>query len=327
MERSFEEPTPLRKKTSVRVLFLADLSPIPARAIWAWHDSGHEIAEIWTSGESRPGSWRRDRHLGWFAPRWSLAAAISKGNIRHRHIKNLAAHSEVAQLITSLAVDAVVSVHFTRILPKALLSRLSMPVVNLHPALLPAYRGPNPTVSMIFDEAQDRFSGVTLHQLVAAVDAGPIFASRSVPFPADGSLRRWELDLARAAARLAIEAIPEIVAGRLVGIEQDERKASYRRVTAEDLKLTPTLTSRRISWLCSAIGRVRSLQFAVANRELAVTGITRHLGPPSGQPPHIGWRTIETDVADARVLLRRNTLWTGRRRRIEAWLLRVLSHD
>jgi methionyl-tRNA formyltransferase len=256
-----------------------------------------------------------------------VAAAIGKWNIRHRHIKNLTAHSEVAEHITSLAVDAVVSVHFPRILPSPLLSRLSMPVVNLHPSLLPAYRGPNPTVSMIFDEAQDRFSGVTLHQLVAAVDAGPIFASRSVPFPADGNFRRWELDLARAAARLAIEAIPEIVTGRLLGIEQDEGKASYRRVTAEELKLTPTIASSRISWLCSTIGRVRSLQFTVANRELAVTGIARHLGPRSGQAPHIGWRTIETDVADARVRLRRKTWWTSRRRRIETWLLRVLSRD
>jgi hypothetical protein len=60
---------------------------------------------------------------------------------------------------------------------------------------------------------------------------------------------------------------------------------------------------------------------------LAVTGITRHLGPPSRQPPYIGWRTIETDVADARVLLRRRTLWTGLCRRLETWLLRVLSRD
>jgi methionyl-tRNA formyltransferase len=314
------------KKSPIRALFLTDLGIVPARVVWAWCDSGHEIAEVWTSGTPRRSAWRRDRRLGWFAPRWSLATAVDKWKLHHRHIENLKAHAEIAELIASLAVDVVVSVHFMRILPAELLARLPMPVLNLHPALLPAYRGPTPLVSMIVDEAHDRFGGVALHRIVPAVDAGPIFASRSVPFPADRNLRRWELDLARAAASLAVDAIPEIVAGRLAGVAQAEEMACYRRATAEEVTLTPARTSSRIAWLCSTIGRVRPLNFAVAGRDYAVTGISRHLGPPSGRPPRIGWLTVETDVADARVRLRRKPWWEGRRRRIETWLLRVLSH-
>lgn len=324
-ETPLAAPAGARKKTPLRVLFLADLGPIPARVIWAWQDSGHEIAEIWTGGAARRGAWKRDRRLGWFARRWSVSAAISKEKIRHRHIEHLKPHSEFAELISSLAVDAVISVHFMLILPRELLSQLPMAVINVHPSLLPAYRGPNPMVAMILDETQDRFGGVTLHQIVPSIDAGPIFASRSVPFPKNGSFRRWELDLACAAASLAVQATPEIVAGRLIGVEQAERDACYRRATEEELKLTQTLTSKRIAWLCSTIGRVRGLQFVISNREFAVTGISRHLGRPSGQPPRISWWTIETDVADARLRLRRSPRWEGRCRRIEAWLLRVLS--
>jgi hypothetical protein len=178
---------------------------------------------------------------------------------------------------------------------------------------------------MILDVAQDRFGGVTLHRIVSAIDAGPIFASRSVPFPAGGTLRQWELDLARAAAWLAVDAIPKIVAGRLVGIEQVEENASYRRAAAKDLKLAPTLPSRRIAWLCSTLGQVQPLPIEIAGRDYAITAISRRLGPPSGGPPRIGWWTIDTDVADARVRLRRKPWWDGRRRRIETWLLRVLS--
>jgi methionyl-tRNA formyltransferase len=312
-------------KSSLRALFLIDLGAVPARVIWAWCENGHKVAEIWTSRASRPGAWKRDRRLGWLTPRWSVTAAIDKWHIRHRQIENLSDHSEVAGRIASLGIDVIVSVHFMRILPAGLLSRLSMPVFNLHPSLLPGYRGPTPQVAMILDEAQDRFGGVTLHAIVPAIDAGPVFASRSVPFPPDGNLRRWEFDLARAAAGLAVDAIPEVVAGRLVGVDQVEEIASDRRATAEELMLTPTLASRRIAWLCSTIGRVRPLQFAIAGGDYAVTGISRYLGPPTGRPPRIGWWTIDTDVADARVRLRRAPIWAGRRRQIEAWLLRMLS--
>ena len=327
MASASDVATAAEKKSPVRALFLADPGAVPARVTWAWLESGHEIAEVWSSVAPGRSVWKRTRRLGWFAPRWSLTAAISKWHLRHRYIENFKAHSEAADLINSLGVDVVVSVHFMRILPAMLLSRLSMPVLNLHPSLLPTYRGPTPLVSMILDEAQDRFGGVTLHQIAQAVDAGPIFASRNVPFPADRNLRQWELDLARAAASLAVDAIPKIVAGRLGGVEQDEEKACYRRAMADELKLTPAHPTRRIAWLCSTIGRLRPSFIAIADREYAITGISRRVGAPSGQPPRIGWWTIETDVADARVRLRRKPLWEGRRRRFETWLLQVLSRE
>src|SRR5712671_3532763 len=76
--------------------------------------------------------------------------------------------------MAELDVDVIISVHFMLILPLELLSRLSTPVLNLHPALLPAYRGPSPLAAMVVDESADRHGGVTLHAIVPAVDAGRI---------------------------------------------------------------------------------------------------------------------------------------------------------
>jgi hypothetical protein len=53
--------------------------------------------------------------------------------------------------------------------------------------------------------------------------------------------------------------------------------------------------------------------------------MSHRLGPPSGQDPRVTWLTIETDLADARVRLRRKPIWEGRRRRIETWFQRVLA--
>ena len=227
--------------------------------------------------------------------------------------------------MAELDADVIISVHFMLILPLELLSRLSTPVLNLHPALLPAYRGPSPLAAMVVDESADQHGGVTLHAIVPAVDAGPIFAAQPVPLPANRSLRMWELDLARAAAGLAVEVIPAILAGHIQGTPQREEEASYRRPTSEEITLTPLMTSTRVSWLCSTLGRTGPLHMAVDGREYPVTKIARHLGPPSSHPPKVGTWTIEIDLADQRVRLRRKPVWEGRRRRIETWLMRTIA--
>ena len=215
-------------KQPLRALFLADLGPVPAHAIAAWCDAGHHVAEIWTVDALTRGQWKRDRRLGWFAPQWSLSTAIRKFRIPLRRVPPFKRFAEAADLIAALRVDVIISVHFPRILPASLLARLTMPVLNLHPALLPAYRGGTPLVSMIVDGAHLRHSGVTLHRIVDGVDTGEIFAARPVAFPESGSLRQWELDLARAAADLVVTTVPAIVAGEIAGVAQSEELASYR---------------------------------------------------------------------------------------------------
>ena len=224
-----------------------------------------------------------------------------------------------------MQVDVILSVHFARILPGALLSKLTIPVLNLHPTLLPAYRGATPLVSMVVDDAQDRFSGVTLHQIVPAIDAGPIFASCKVPFPKDKNMRRWELDLARAGAELVLKTVPAILRGEITPIEQSEEMATYRNTVADDLKITPARATDHVARLFETIGRARPLQIDVAEKSYAVTRISRKLGPPTGQPPRLGWLYIDADTADARVRLRRKPTWEGRRRRTEARLLYLFS--
>jgi methionyl-tRNA formyltransferase len=307
----------------IRALFLVDLGPIPARVVSAWCRSGHEIAAIWTIASLSRGAWKRDRRLAWFAPKWSVGATIRKYRIAHRRVKSLQDQGLLADLKTLPPIDVVVSVHFPRILPAALLSEFTVPAINLHPSLLPAYRGPTPLVSMVVDDAQDRCSGISIHAMVPRVDGGAIFASRPVPFPQNGSLRQWELDLACAAADLALAAIPLVARGELNGLDQSEEKTSYRSTTTHELKLTPSHSCATIVRLCQTLGRVRPLKFAVADLEYAVIGIRRHLGPPSGEPPGVGWFHIETDLADARVYLRRKPWWEGRRRRIETLLLQI----
>jgi methionyl-tRNA formyltransferase len=294
--------------------------------VWAWCAAGHDVVEIWTDANpSHYGAWKRDRRLGRLAARWSLTAAIKKNQIPHRRIESLKDTQKFADLIESLKVDVILSVHFARILPSALLSRLTMPVLNLHPSLLPAYRGATPLVSMVVDDAQGSFSGVTLHQIVPAIDAGPIFASCKVPFPKNKNMRKWELDLARAGSELVLKTVPGIVKGDVIGSEQSEEMASYQNTVPDDLKVTPAYSAAKVTRLCETLGRARPLVIDVGGRDYQVTQIARKLGPPTGQSPRVGWLYIDADVSDARVRLRRKPSWEGRRRRVETRLLYMFS--
>ncbi len=69
--------------------------------------------------------------------------------------------------------DLVVMAGFNEILKKEVLSELP-PIINVHPSLLPAFRGPNPEFWTVAHGAQD--AGVTIHFVERGIDTGPIVA-------------------------------------------------------------------------------------------------------------------------------------------------------
>lgn len=94
--------------------------------------------------------------------------------------------------------------------------------INLHPSLLPTYRGPNP----VFWQLQhgEHQTGFSLHLLVEALDAGPILFQKSVHFPQGSSRNELDTLLAHqgAEAFCALLSSPALKAN-----EQDSRTASY----------------------------------------------------------------------------------------------------
>lgn len=87
--------------------------------------------------------------------------------------------------------DLVVSFHFDQILRPAFLEAVRCPVVNVHPALLPAHRGPCPAFWTL--AAQDERCGVTVHRIVdESIDTGPVLARRDRLVPGDACM--GELD-------------------------------------------------------------------------------------------------------------------------------------
>ncbi|MDB6139621.1 MAG: Phosphoribosylglycinamide formyltransferase [Verrucomicrobiaceae bacterium] len=90
-----------------------------------------------------------------------------------------AAQKEVCELLQRAAVDVVVLAGFMRVLKEPTLSGFAGRIINIHPSLLPKFRGSNAVQQAI--EAGELETGTTIHLVTAEVDAGRILAQASVP--------------------------------------------------------------------------------------------------------------------------------------------------
>jgi methionyl-tRNA formyltransferase len=100
------------------------------------------------------------------------------------------------EYVRRLNIDWLVTACFPAILPPAWLSLPQKAPLNLHPSMLPAYRGPAPLFWQFRNGEQN--TGISLHRMTEQADAGPLFAQAHVPFPA--GIREIEADRLTAAA-------------------------------------------------------------------------------------------------------------------------------
>jgi len=105
--------------------------------------------------------------------------------------------------------------------------------LNIHGALLPYYRGCNPTQwAILRDESA---TGVTLHEVTAGIDEGPIIARKEVPLLFEDTWKDVQDRIAGATERLLEESVPEVLSGVWRAEPQDEKTAWYgRRRRPED---------------------------------------------------------------------------------------------
>jgi len=112
---------------------------------------------------------------------------------------------EALAALDSLQPDVIVCACFPRLLPREWLARPRRSCLNLHPSLLPAYRGPEPLFWQ-FRNGEAR-TGVTLHFMDEGADTGDMIAQAEVPFPDGISSETAEELTAEAGARWLVEAL------------------------------------------------------------------------------------------------------------------------
>ncbi|MGE5298169.1 MAG: methionyl-tRNA formyltransferase [Acidobacteriaceae bacterium] len=146
---------------------------------------------------------------------------------------------EAEQELAKLNPDLILVASYGQILPKKILLLPKCGCVNIHPSLLPKYRGPTPIQTALLNG--DKETGVCLIQMDEKMDHGPIIATKTVPIFPDDDFSSLMKKLAEAGAGLVSENLLNFAESKIVPKEQDESKATFTKIFS--------LADARIDWI------------------------------------------------------------------------------
>lgn len=136
----------------------------------------------------------------------------------------LTGSSEEAQIIAAQP-DLIITAAFGQFLSNALLASAQIAAINFHASLLPNYRGAAPIQYALRDGAS--FSGVTIMEMVAKMDAGDIFFQEKLPIKAEDNLKTLTDKLGNLAQNMAVKDLPLLIRGEFKRQAQDEKQVTF----------------------------------------------------------------------------------------------------
>jgi methionyl-tRNA formyltransferase len=201
---------------SLRLAFMG--SPdfaVPALA--ALIDAGHSVARVYSQPPRPAGRGQRERPspVATFAAARGLAVATPKS------LRPAEAQADFA----ALELDAAVVAAYGLILPKSILDAPRLGCYNVHASLLPRWRGAAPIQRAIL--AGDAESGITIMRMDEGLDTGGMLLVERTPIGPATNAGELHDRLAAIGARLIVEALAAIEAGRAVVRPQPAEGATY----------------------------------------------------------------------------------------------------
>ena len=121
--------------------------------------------------------------------------------------------------------DLIVVASYGQIVPRPLLERPAHRCLNLHPSLLPRYRGASPVAGPIL--AGDSETGTTLMLMVPKMDAGPIIAQERLQIEPAETAGELEVRLAEQSSELLARYLEPWMSGAIEPVEQRDEEATY----------------------------------------------------------------------------------------------------
>lgn len=142
---------------------------------------------------------------------------------------------------------------YGKIVPQEILDLKGKGFINLHPSLLPKYRGASPIQTVILN--REKVTGVSLFLMDQGMDDGPILKQKAVAIDVEDNYSSLSQKLAVLGAKLALETLPEWLEGICTPEAQDASKATFtRKFTISDGKV-----NWEIDTVSSIVSKIRAL--------------------------------------------------------------------
>lgn len=201
---------------ALRIVF-AGTPEFAAEHLKALLDTPHEIVAVYTQPDRPAG--RGQKLMP--SPVKQLAVENGLPVLQPPTLRDADAQAELA----ALKPDLMVVVAYGLILPQVVLDIPRLGCINSHASLLPRWRGAAPIQRAV--EAGDAESGVTVMQMEAGLDTGPMLLKVSTAITADDTGGSLHDRLAELGPKAVVEAIAGLAAGTLKGEVQDDALATY----------------------------------------------------------------------------------------------------
>ncbi|MFT9063551.1 MAG: methionyl-tRNA formyltransferase [Acetobacter persici] len=194
-------------------------------ALHALHAAGHEIVAVYSQPPRPAGRGKALRA----SPVQQAAEALG---LPVRHPEKLRKNEEEWAAFAAFQADAAVVAAYGLILPQIMLDAPRLGCLNIHASLLPRWRGASPIQSSIL--AGDAESGVTIMQMEAGLDTGPMLLREAVPITAETTATSLHDALSAIGGQLAVR----VLADHPAPIPQPEEGVTYApMLTREDGRL------------------------------------------------------------------------------------------
>jgi methionyl-tRNA formyltransferase len=182
-------------------------------------DAGYAVAAV--ISHHSDGQSRSNREL-------EVAAVAHKHNIP---ILLPDSPNDISEQLRGFNADAAVLVAYGRLISQQIIDIFPKGIINIHPSLLPKYRGPTPIESALANG--DSESGVTIMKLTAGMDEGPVYTQS--PIALSGTETKFELynQVAVLGTELLLQVLPSILDDSLVPQPQDANNATYSKLLSK----------------------------------------------------------------------------------------------
>ena len=132
------------------------------------------------------------------------------------------------ETVATLAPDIIVDAYYPKIFPSRLLKIPPRGCINVHPGLLPHYRGKFPTPWCILNEEKD--FGVTIHRLDSGIDTGDMLVQRRYPIGDDETGHELYLRAMKRCGEFLLEQFDGIFSGKIKARPQAPGGSYYNRI-------------------------------------------------------------------------------------------------
>ena len=140
--------------------------------------------------------------------------------------------NDIIEQIIQLSPDLIIVAAYGLIIPKEILNIPKYGVINIHPSLLPKYRGPSPVAWALLNG--DPITGVSIMLLDEGMDTGPVLAAEKLSISTDHNTQSLTEKLFQIGSNLLIATIPLWVSGEIIPIQQNTENATTTKLLKKE---------------------------------------------------------------------------------------------